>query len=559
MLTWKHVPALRKFIINKVLYHAELEPFILQLIQGLRYEAQPKPKSSGSPFIRTPLNYEYVGTMGNSGHHPRPTSPSDLHRQLAETEEESDHPLLDLLCSRATTTPLAYYIYWYLAADETLKPQFDALCDKLRASAIWQFLEKQGMIHKSLQRIGSECPELPVDLRRAHIENIARDCGLLDPSMKHTDLSLAPHLKFQAVIASSFRQLKSANKPFILTLEVVEIIRPVRSTSSTNLSGSTLSTSIFSPPSSVTSPLAKNSTSNSNLDSDMSVSAIISSPNITSPLARSNLGSSSMSASSIGRPVSEIKKNYEIIYKKGDDMRQDQLVMVLIRMIDKELKQSGLDLKFIIYEVLALSNNDGFMRCVPGCEPVAEIVKQGNTISAYLHTKNPTPESYEEALDNYVRSCAGYCVLNMVLGWGDRHLHNVLLTADGHLFHIDFGFILGKDANWSMFATTLRLDDRMLEPMGGEGSKHREKFVLFAVTAYLTLRKFGGRILSLLYIMRDAGLGNLNSNRDIDFVRDRLNLGYSDADAQVRLQEALEKAPRSLGQRTQDFLRSFKY
>lgn len=90
-------------------------------------------------------------------------------------------------------------------------------------------------------------------------------------------------------------------------------------------------------------------------------------------------------------------------------------------------------------------------------------------------------------MDAYVRSCAGYCVITYLLGVGDRHLDNLLLTKSGKLFHIDFGYILGRDPK--PLPPPMKLSKEMVEGMGGVNSEHYQEFRKQCYTAFLYLRR----------------------------------------------------------------------
>lgn len=81
--------------------------------------------------------------------------------------------------------------------------------------------------------------------------------------------------------------------------------------------------------------------------------------------------------------------------------------------------------------------------------------------------QNTGPHGIEsEVVNNYVRSCAGYSMISYVLGIGDRHMHNLLLQENGRMFHIDFGYILGRDPK--PMPPLMKLTTEMVNAMGGQ-------------------------------------------------------------------------------------------
>lgn len=153
------------------------------------------------------------------------------------------------------------------------------------------------------------------------------------------------------------------------------------------------------------------STSMSNLiDFDTKIPLILD-PNIK--ISGINVESSTMFKSNL-MPCKFVFKTenpsfeYSAIYKIGDDLRQDQLVVQMIALMDKLLKQENLDLKLSPYKVVATGIKEGFLQFVDAI-PMSNILKDYKTIQAYLKKYNPSETGKygieSEAMDVYVRSC----------------------------------------------------------------------------------------------------------------------------------------------------------
>lgn len=196
---------------------------------------------------------------------------------------------------------------------------------------------------------------------------------------------------------------------------------------------------------------------------------------------------------------------FPIIFKCGDDVRQDQLVIQIIELMDGLLKDNGLDLCLTPYRVIATSPNDGFMEVVPHVETFQNVQRD---VVKYIATHNKTTDAFAAAMERFVKSCAGYCVVTFLLGIGDRHLENLLITSDGRLLHIDFGFIFGNDPK--PFPPPMKINKEMVDTMGGPQSAQYSQFKTYCCSAYNILRQHYSVIMALLLLMVDASIPQIS-------------------------------------------------
>lgn len=86
-----------------------------------------------------------------------------------------------------------------------------------------------------------------------------------------------------------------------------------------------------------------------------------------------------------------------------------------------------------------------------------------------------------------------------------RHNGNILLNSEGHLIHIDFGFILSTSPRNLGFETSpFKLTPEFVEVMGGLGSDMFEYFKILILKGLIAARKHMDRILNLVEIMRSG-------------------------------------------------------
>uniref|UniRef100_A0A8C9DUB7 Phosphatidylinositol 3-kinase catalytic subunit type 3 n=1 Tax=Prolemur simus TaxID=1328070 RepID=A0A8C9DUB7_PROSS len=240
---------------------------------------------------------------------------------------------------------------------------------------------------------------------------------------------------------------------------------------------------------------------------------------------------------------------YPVIFKHGDDLRQDQLILQIISLMDKLLRKENLDLKLTPYKVLATSTKHGFMQFIQSV-PVAEVLDTEGSIQNFFRKYAPSENGPNgisaEVMDTYVKSCAGYCVITYILGVGDRHLDNLLLTKTGKLFHIDFGYILGRDPK--PLPPPMKLNKEMVEGMGGTQSEQYQEFRKQCYTAFLHLRRYSNLILNLFSLMVDANIPDiaLEPDKTVKKVQDKFRLDLSDEEAVHYMQSLIDESVHAL-------------
>ncbi len=275
------------------------------------------------------------------------------------------------------------------------------------------------------------------------------------------------------------------------------------------------------------------------------------------------------------------------MYKSGDDLRQDQITLQLLRFMDRlwitnetedePRKPDPLDLKLTPYGCISTGVDMGMLEIVTESNTTANIQKvlgsmgafRNKSLLAWLKDKNPDEldenQNFKKksfVVDNFVRSCAGYCVASYVLGLGDRHADNIMLKENGKLFHIDFGHFLGNfktKLGFKRERTPFVFTPEMAEVIkGGEQDDKYLEFINYCGRAYNILRKNATSLIIMMRLMIPAGMPELQNESDIEYLVDKLQLKLNDKEAAVLMTKEIKKCLSDTYRRIDNFIHNVK-
>lgn len=203
-------------------------------------------------------------------------------------------------------------------------------------------------------------------------------------------------------------------------------------------------------------------------------------------------------------------KNWDlvsVIVKTGADLRQEAFACQLINVCHKIWVDAGVDVWVKLMRILVTGESSGLIETITNGVSLHSL-KRSLTMASIESGKNPRhriatlkdhflkafgePDSkpHRAGVEAFKRSLAAYSIISYILQLKDRHNGNVLIDSEGHIVHIDFGFMLSNSPGSVGFeAAPFKLTHEYVDVLGGLNSQDYEDYKKLCKQAFQGMNK----------------------------------------------------------------------
>lgn len=240
-----------------------------------------------------------------------------------------------------------------------------------------------------------------------------------------------------------------------------------------------------------------------------------------------------------------------VIAKNGSDLPQEAFACQLIAMISNIWNRRRLLTWTKRMKILITSANTGLVETITNAISIHSIKKslteisiaEGENTRRRIFTLKDYFErlfggssstSYKRAQENFAKSLASYSIICYILQIKDRHNGNIMLDNEGHIIHIDFGFLLSNSPGSVGFeAAPFKLTTEYVDLLGGTESSLFAYFKKLCKECFLALREESEQIVNMVEIMqKDSTLPCFNNGENTSILlKQRLQLHLDESGA----------------------------
>jgi phosphatidylinositol 4-kinase B len=221
------------------------------------------------------------------------------------------------------------------------------------------------------------------------------------------------------------------------------------------------------------------------------------------------------------------------IVKTNDDLRQEICCLQLMQICKEVFDHFGLSNMLFLkpYRIVSTGSSSGLVEVLTDAMSLDALKKTPGftTLSNYFKkTYDSSEERMQTAKHNFMASLAAYSLFSYLMQIKDRHNGNLLLDSEGHIIHIDFGFLLSiaPGGSFSLETAPFKLTEEMVELLGGLDSPLFGDFVTAFTKGFIALQANCENILSAISLLAQQSSFPCFQNKPVQQILDKLRARF---------------------------------